>query len=66
MSGQVCVGRPHRLGDGPVGSRDQHQRQYADPDGRPAEDRQDAGWRILGLAGVIIGGLLIYFGALAL
>ncbi len=29
-------------------------------------DADLTGWRILGLAGVIIGGLLIYFGALAL
>ncbi len=30
------------------------------------KDADLTGWRILGLAGVIIGGLLIYFGALAL
>ena len=29
-------------------------------------DADLTGWRILGLAGVIIGGLLIYFGTLAL
>lgn len=33
----------------------------------PANEVADlTGWRVLGLAGVVIGGLLIYFGALAL
>jgi hypothetical protein len=33
----------------------------------PADpDASLASWRVIGLAGVIIGGLLIYFGALAL
>jgi hypothetical protein len=33
----------------------------------PASESEDTtGWRVVGLAGVAIGGLLIYFGALAL
>ena len=33
----------------------------------PTDTDEDLiGWRILGLAGVVVGGLLIYFGALAL